>query len=151
MAKKLNTKRSNSRRSPVPASVNRFWLAGLGAVSMAKARGAQAFDILVREGELLDARAKKSVRGTIGELREAVDSRVNDTRQELGSRWNRVEQVFEGRVSQVVDRLGIPSDRDMHTLSKRVDALHESVDELVKAKKPATPTRRRTKRTAAAA
>ena len=44
--------------------------------------------------------------------------------------WDKLEQVFEERVSKSLNRLGVPTYNDIQALSKQVDQLNASVQEL---------------------
>ena len=49
--------------------------------------------------------------------------------------WDKLEQVFEERVSKSLNRLGVPTYGDIQALSKHVNELNASVQELLKSSK----------------
>ena len=49
-----------------------------------------------------------------------------------GGTWDKLEQVFEDRVARALSKLGVYTQSDVEKLSDRVDALAESVNELLK-------------------
>jgi ElaB/YqjD/DUF883 family membrane-anchored ribosome-binding protein len=59
----------------------------------------------------------------------------NVSKQAAGS-WDKLEQVFEDRVSRSLKSLGVPTQDDIQTLTKRVEELSKAVAAL-SGKKPA--------------
>ena len=49
--------------------------------------------------------------------------------------WDKLEQVFEDRVARALTRLGVPSQREVQALAKRVEELTDAINGL--ARKPA--------------
>lgn len=100
-----------------------IWLAGLGAFAKVEEEGGKLFEALVKEGERVEACTRKMAGDTIQEVKgkvEAVADRATDT-------WDKLEEVFEDRVARVLNRLGVPTIEDIEELSRRVEALTESV------------------------
>ena len=58
-----------------------------------------------------------------------------------GGTWDKLEQVFEDRVARALRKLGVHTQADVERLSKRVEALSEAVNELIKS--GGTPARKR--------
>ena len=108
-------------------SAQQIWLAGLGAFSKARADRTKAFETLVKEGKSLQLRTKALAEERLGE----VSGRVNEVREKVSRQatesWDKLEQVFEDRVSRALGRLGVPTSKDVQSLMKRVDDLTESV------------------------
>ena len=107
-------------------STRSIWLAGLGAFAMAQEEGGKAFDSLVKAGEEVEARTRKTAGATVVELK----GRARGT-------WDRLEQAFEERVSRSLETLGVPSKKEIDALSKRVSELSTAVNKL--AGKPKGP------------
>jgi poly(hydroxyalkanoate) granule-associated protein len=67
--------------------------------------------------------------------------------------WDKLESVFEERVARALKRLGVPTSKEIHSLSKRVEELTEAVEKMSggKVKKAATraPRSRKSARPAA--
>jgi len=59
-----------------------------------------------------------------------------------GQQWDKLETIFEQRVSKALGRLGVPSSKDVDALVARIDALAAEVSKLSKtpraAKAPGT-------------
>jgi poly(hydroxyalkanoate) granule-associated protein len=128
----------------VLASSHQIWLAGLGAFSKAQEGGAKVFDTLVKQGEVLEARTRKAAAETADAARGAAMSKAKEMQAIAGGTWDKLEQVFEDRVSRALGKLGVHTSADVERLSERVDELSEAVNALLKAqgvrrKTPASP------------
>jgi poly(hydroxyalkanoate) granule-associated protein len=130
----------------VLASSHQIWLAGLGAFSKAQEGGAKVFDTLVKQGEVLEARTRKAAAETADAARGAAMSKAKEMQAMAGGTWDKLEQVFEDRVSRALGKLGVHTSADVERLSERVDELSEAVNALLKAqgvqrKTPVSPAR----------
>ena len=102
------------------------WLAGLGALAQAQAQGTKAFDALVREGLAQQAKA-----------REAAEAEMTKAAERLGAMtmgganpWDRLGGIFEGRVQQALQRLGVPSPELLAAMAERIQSLEARLAEL---------------------
>ena len=100
-------------------SANQIWLAGLGAFATAQEEGSKAFDSFVKEGERVQDRAKK-----------AAGDKLDEVREKAVGAWDKLEDVFEGRVSRALRNLSVPHKRDVDSLTRRVAELTTAVEEL---------------------
>ncbi len=121
--------------STIKDSAQQIWLAGLGAFAKAQEEGGKVFESLVREGEALQAKSRKV----------AEDKVVQMTSKATGT-WDKLEQVFEDRVARALHSLGVPTQQDIQTLSRRVAELTDVVQKLAAkgGEASARPARRRT-------
>ncbi|MEO8566163.1 MAG: phasin family protein [Betaproteobacteria bacterium] len=117
----------------VLASSHQIWLAGLGAFSKAQEGGAKVFDTLVKQGEVLEARTRKAAAETADAARGAAMSKAKEMQAMAGGTWDKLEQVFENRVSRALGKLGVHTSADVERLSERVNELSEAVNALLKA------------------
>lgn len=146
MAQKLKVSAGDGNIGQVVMnSAQQIWLAGLGAFARAQTEGSKMFDALVKEGEAVQARAGK-----------AASAQMTRLSKSASGTWDKLEQVFEDRVSKSLNRLGVPSYGDIQALSRHVNELNANVKQLVKQSKgSAAPARRRpakaSKETSAAA
>jgi poly(hydroxyalkanoate) granule-associated protein len=122
-------------------SAQQIWLAGLGAFSKAQGEGGKLFETLMREGSSLEQKTRKIATGTVGEVRGAVETGVTQVRERTQETWDKLEQVFENRVSRALGKLGVPGRKDLDELIKRVDELNREVRRLDLGKPAATLTR----------
>ena len=136
-------------------SSRQIWLAGLGAFSRAQAEGMKVFESLVKQGEAVETKTRRTATDTAAAARSAAQAKAKEMQQMAGGTWDKLEKVFEDRVARALSRLGVHTQSDVDRLAARVDALAEAVNQLIKASggKPvrtiAGKTAKRTVRTAA--
>jgi poly(hydroxyalkanoate) granule-associated protein len=109
-------------------SANRIWLAGLGAFAKTQEESEKIFQSMVKEGEKVEKRAKETASARV----EEVKGKVIEFRGKANEQFDRLEELFQERVAQVLHRLGVPTQDDIQELTKRVEALNESVMALKK-------------------
>jgi poly(hydroxyalkanoate) granule-associated protein len=131
-------------------SSHQIWLAGLGAFAKAQEGGKQVFDMLVKQGEVLEAKTRSAAAQTADAAREAAKAKAKEMQTMAGGTWDKLEQVFEDRVSRALARLGVYTSSDVERLSERVNELSEAVNALLKAqgirrKPPVSPAQRMVK------
>jgi poly(hydroxyalkanoate) granule-associated protein len=110
----------------VRESAHVIWLAGLGAFAKVSSEGGKLFEALVKEGEKVEERTREAAAGALETAREQTDQ----TRGKVAETWDKVEQIFEDRLAQVLGQLGVPSHDDLQELTQRMDALQARIDEL---------------------
>ncbi|MDR3389858.1 MAG: phasin family protein [Rudaea sp.] len=111
-------------------SAQHIWLAGLGAFAKAQGEGSKLFDALVKQGSSLEQQTRKIATGKVEEVRGAVESSVSQVRERTQETWDRLEQVFESRVSHALSKLGVPGRKELDELLARVDELNREVKKL---------------------
>jgi poly(hydroxyalkanoate) granule-associated protein len=114
-------------------SAQQIWLAGLGAFSKAQAEGGKLFESLVKEGTALDAKTRKFTDAKVAEARGNVESTLGQVRERSQETWDKLEKVFEDRVSRALTRLGVPGHADIRKLTTRVEELSHEVRTLNRA------------------
>jgi len=122
-------------------SAQQIWLAGLGAFSKAQGEGGKLFETLMREGTSLEQKTRKIATGKVGEVRGAVETGVTQVRERTQETWDKLEQVFENRVSRALSNLGVPGRKELDELIKRVEELNREVKRLDIGKPAATLSR----------
>jgi poly(hydroxyalkanoate) granule-associated protein len=131
MAKKLTrTSASNSGEhlaKQVMDSAQKIWLAGLGAFAKAQEEGGKVFDSLVKQGQAIE----KKTRSVAGQAVETAKARASENLGKAAGKWDKFEQVFEGRVHRSLNRLGVLTSKDVEHLTKQVADLSESVRSLI--------------------
>jgi poly(hydroxyalkanoate) granule-associated protein len=127
MATKSKTNSSDRQAANrVFNSANQIWLAGLGAFAKTQEEGSKLFDALVKEGEKVEARTRKAADDMVEEMK----GRVEEVRGKATESLDKLEQAFQDRVARALNRLGVPTNDDIQELSRRVEALHESIKKL---------------------
>jgi poly(hydroxyalkanoate) granule-associated protein len=120
----------NQLAQTVRESAQQIWLAGLGAFAKTQQEGAKVFDALVKEGRTLETRTRKFARMGMGSFTGPVGKAATQATARATATWDKLEQVFEDRVARALNRLGVPTNRDIQSLSKRVEELTASVRKL---------------------
>ena len=134
-AKKTGSPLSNS----VKDSAQQIWQAGLGAFTKAQTEGTKAFEALVKEGISFQRKTQSAAEGKINEATQKMTSMATDISSKASGQWDKLESIFEDRVAKVLNKMGVPSAKDINVLIARIDALNTSVQKLSpsKAKAPA--------------
>jgi poly(hydroxyalkanoate) granule-associated protein len=104
-----------------------IWLAGLGAFSKAQEQSGKFYETLVKEGAVLEKATRKLTGNKVEEVRGMVEKSVSQVKERASDTWDRLEQVFENRVSKALGTLGIPGREELEQLAKRVDELSKAV------------------------
>ena len=108
-------------------SAQQIWLAGLGAFSKAQEEGVKVFDALVKEGKGLEAKTRKMTESRVSEVTGQVNKAAQSATDKANAAWDKLEQVFEDRVARALNRLGVPTNNDINSLSKQVAELNATV------------------------
>lgn len=143
MVKKLQkTSASKKTNAPLSGSVKdsaqQIWQAGLGAFSRAQAEGSKAFDVLVKEGVSLQRKTQSAAEERISDATHKMSSMASDISNKATGQWDKLESIFEERVAKALNKLGVPSSKDVAALIERIEDLNKSVQKL--SHKPATKT-----------
>ena len=148
--KNLKSKAEGNLAQTVRDSAQEIWLAGLGAFSKAQAEGGKVFEALVKEGSGLQKRTRELAEGKLagvaglmsknfsratGDISKAANDLTSKAQSTATETWDKLEQVFEDRVARALTRLGVPSQREVQALAKRVEELTNAINGL--ARKPA--------------
>lgn len=123
--------------SSVKDSAQQIWQAGLGAFAKAQAEGGRAFDTLVKEGTTLQRKTQAAAEERITEATNRMTNMATDISSKASGHWDKLENIFEERVAKALNKLGVPSAKDVSALIARIDALNLSVQELSAGKVPA--------------
>ena len=142
----------------VKDSAQQIWLAGMGAFSKAQAEGGKIFETLVKEGVSLQKKTQGMAEEKISEVTGKMSAMAGNVTAKAGQNWDKLEAIFEQRTAKAMNKLGVPTAKDLDALTKRVDALAAAVAKLSKAapakaagKAPAkAPAKRAARKTAAA-
>ena len=129
-AKSAKTHAGSVSSKSIMESAQQIWLAGLGAFAKAQEQGGHLFENLLKEGSSLEQKTRKLATGKVDGVRDAVETGVTQVRERTQETWDRLEQVFENRVSRALNKLGVPGRRDLDELLKRVDELNREVRKL---------------------
>jgi poly(hydroxyalkanoate) granule-associated protein len=101
---------------PLLGSLRRLLLAGVGAVSLAQDEIDDFVNKLVERGEIAEKDGRQLMR---------------DIRARRHQKAQEAEERLEKRLEGLMDRMNIPSRKDVETLSDKISKLAEKVDELM--------------------
>jgi poly(hydroxyalkanoate) granule-associated protein len=111
----------------VTTSAHKVLLAGLGAAAMVQEEQEKLFDRLVTRGKKVETEGKKKL--------EAGKKQLTAARKKTEKTLERWQGEVDTRVSKLVQRLGIPHQDQIRTLSDRVAELTRKIDSLQKSSK----------------
>lgn len=142
MVKKLHKPGPSSQdHAPLGGSVKdsaqQIWQAGLGAFAKAQAEGSRAFEALVKEGTTLQRKTQAAAEGRITNATDRMSHMASDISSRATGHWDKLENIFEERVAKALNKLGVPSAKDVNALIARIDALKLSVQQLSGEQTPA--------------
>ena len=120
----------------VKDSAAQIWQAGLGAFAKAQAEGTRAFEALVKEGTTLQRKTQAAAEEKITEATSRMTNMATDISSKASGHWDKLETIFEERVAKALNKLGVPSAKDVNALIIRIDDLNRSVQNLSAAARP---------------
>ena len=158
MVKKLKRMAENKATAPsglldkqiagaVKDSAQQIWLAGMGAFSKAQAEGTKVFEALMKEGLALQKKTQGLAEERISAVTSKMTAVAGGVTDKAGVQWDKLESIFEARVAKALNKMGVPSRKDIDALIKRIDALSVQVGGKAAAK--AAPARKAAARPAA--
>ena len=134
MVKKLQPKSSKAQSTDMPSSVKdsaqQIWQAGLAAFTRAQAEGSKAFESLVKEGVGIQRKTQNAAEEKIAEATNKMSSMATDISSKASGQWDKLETIFEERVAKALNKLGVPSAKDVKALIVRIDELNKAVQKL---------------------
>jgi poly(hydroxyalkanoate) granule-associated protein len=85
------------------------------------------FDVLVEQGKGLRAKTESAADQALKTVRAQADATISTAQ----GKWDKLEQVFEDRVSRSLNRLGVLTSKDIEELGRQVADLNDSVRSLM--------------------
>jgi len=116
----------------VKESAQQIWLAGMGAFSRAQAEGTKVFEALVKEGATLQKKTQSAAEEKLSGVTSKMTSMAGDVQTKAGQHWDKLESIFEERTAKALNKLGVPSAKDVDALIARIDELSAKVAKLSK-------------------
>ena len=114
----------------VKESAQQIWLADLGAFAKAQEEGGKVFEALVKEGTSIQRKTQAAAEEKITEATSRMASMATDISSKASGQWDKLENIFEDRVSKALNKLGVPSSKDIDVLVARIDELNRNVAKL---------------------
>ena len=119
--KRIQRNKPQRARSTVDAGS--LWLAGVGAVSLARKQGASLLADMVGEGRRLQTQTARLVRETRTDMRAQVVGLLKPVKARFARQAKKTGAAVQARVAAALSSLGIPSKSDIDELAKRVATL----------------------------
>ena len=133
MVKKLQKKSSSTTgaaKSAVKGSAKHIWQAGLGALTRAQAEGTKAVESLVKESMSIQRKTAAAAEEKISEATNKMSTLATDISSKANGQWDKLENIFEERVAKALNKLGVPSAKDVNALIARIDDLNKAVQKM---------------------
>ena len=111
----------------VKESAQQIWLAGMGAFSKAQAEGGKVFEALIKEGMNLQKKTQGIAEERISAVTGKMTAMADGMSGKAGAQWDKLETIFEERVAKALNKMGVPSKKDIEALIKRIDELSGKV------------------------
>jgi poly(hydroxyalkanoate) granule-associated protein len=136
MVKKINKAAASAKSASlnpaalaesVKASAQQIYLAGLAQFSKAQQEGGKVFEGLVKEGLAVQRKTQAAAEERISEVTNKAAGVANEVAAKASGQWNKLEEIFEDRVARALNKMGVPSAKDIETLISRIDALSKQV------------------------
>jgi poly(hydroxyalkanoate) granule-associated protein len=115
----MSGKKDKKVQDDLRESAHKIWLAGLGALAVAKEEGSKAFKRLVEKGEKFEARS-----------RGKVDKAKKKAKKEAETTWKQVEDSLEEKIADALHKVGVPTRNELASLTKQVGQLSAKVEKL---------------------
>jgi len=117
-SKKAEAEKDGSEeRKRLLEAARKVLLAGIGAVALAQDEVEDFVDKLIERGEIAEKDGRKLIREVIDKRKKNAEK----TEDEIGS-----------RVEEVLTRMKVPTKSDIESVSNKIAALSEKLDELKK-------------------
>lgn len=146
--RKQQSKRGN--QPDVAEQLEQAFLAGLGALANAQKAGSKAFDKLVEQGKSFTRQSTDKSEELIGDVQNAIRSMASGAQSRATGlleqmretpQIEKIQGVFDARVAETLNRIGVASKQDIEALNAKLDRL---VATYSAKKRAAKKTRRKT-------
>jgi poly(hydroxyalkanoate) granule-associated protein len=111
-------------------SAQQIWLAGLASFTKAQKEGGKVVEALVKEGLAIQRKTQAVAEERISEVSNKAAGVANEFASKASGQWNKLEDIFEERVARALNKLGVPSAKDVDALIGRIDDLSKQVSKL---------------------
>jgi len=96
-----------------------IWIAGISALAKTQEEGAKVYGALKKEG----GRSTRSAREGIAHLTGNVGRAATQATRGAGMAMDRLDRLFDQRISRALSQLGMPSAEELRSIMDRLDAL----------------------------
>lgn len=126
MATALKSKHAEtSMAGDLMDSANQMWLAGLGLFAKTEESGSQFIHNIIKMGEDAEARTRKAANAQL----KVIQSKVEKAKHQASRRLDKLEQMFQKRVTWALGHLGVPTNKDVKGIMTRLEKLDANIKE----------------------
>jgi poly(hydroxyalkanoate) granule-associated protein len=143
------TEKAQEGVEKVQETAQNVYLAGLGALALAEDKGGKLFKELMKKGEVIDNKNKKTYSAMVKDVEAKVEVVKESVVDATSGTFGKIESGIQSGMASVMHTFGVPTRNEIKTLTKKVDLLTQSVDKKSK-KAISAGTKRVHKATAAA-
>jgi poly(hydroxyalkanoate) granule-associated protein len=129
-ARTKKTAAASAAPASVKDSAQQIWLAGLAAFTKAQNEGGKLFETLVKEGLAIQRKTQAVAEEKINEATNKMANMATGITTKATGQWDKLETIFEERVARALNKLGVPSAKDVEALIARIEDLNHSVQKL---------------------
>lgn len=131
MAKQKKSSKGKNQND-VTEQLEQAFLAGLGALANAQKAGSKAFDKLVEQGKSFSRQTTDKSEELIGDVQTAIRSMASGAQSKASGlleqmretpQVEKIQGVFDARVADTLNRLGVASKQDIEALNDKLDRL----------------------------
>lgn len=119
-------KKKEDRTEQLSERAREIWLAGLGALASVEEEGSKLYQNLVKKGEDFEGKSKEQVDSVL----DSVSENYKKVEKQFSDAFSKAEDTFEESVAKVVKGLGVPTQDEVSSLTKKVDKLTRKVEDL---------------------
>ena len=99
-------------------------------MTKAQAEGTKAIEAFVKDGVSIQRKTKAAAEEKLSEATSKVSNMASDFSSRASGQWDKLENIFEERVAKALNKLGVPSAKDVNALSTRIDELNKAVQKM---------------------
>ena len=111
-------------QNPVVKIVRSVMLAAIGAVALSKEEIETIVNRLIEKGEIAEADGRELISDLTERGKKGTDEAVEKV--------EKVDGILDQRIESILNRMNIPSKGDVESLSRKIGALSQKVDDLNK-------------------
>ncbi|HPW83260.1 MAG TPA: phasin family protein, partial [Rhodoferax sp.] len=84
----------------------------------------------VKEGVSIQRKTQAAAEEKLSEATSKMSNMATDISSKASGGWDKLENIFEERVAKALNKLGVPSAKDVNALIARIDELNKAVQKL---------------------
>ncbi len=118
------------RPATVKAKAQTLLSTGADVIAKAQAEGTKMIEAIKKEGMSLQRKTQALAEEKISEATSRVAAVATGVGSKANGQWDKLEGIFEERVARALNKLGVPSAKDIDVLISRIETLNKNVSKL---------------------